>query len=101
MTAFVRGVMAASTDAPVTLPLRGSTSAHATVAPAWRMAMFVGSAVIAVETTSSPAPTPATASAVCSAAVPLEKERTRSAPTSGANAASKAATGGPSEICPL
>ena len=52
--ALVRSVIRSRRDSGAILPLSGSTSAQTIVAPVCRIATFVGSAVIGVETTSSP-----------------------------------------------
>ena len=55
--ALVLFVIRFSTDLGHINPVKGSVSAHITLAPVWAIAVFVGYAVNAVEITSSLGPT--------------------------------------------
>jgi hypothetical protein len=70
MIARVRSDTAAPTDAAVTIPESGSTSANTGIAPWYRIGVTAPMSVIAVVTISSPGSGSTTATAACTAAVP-------------------------------
>src|SRR4051812_29979960 len=94
-TARVRLVNAASTDAAVRLPVATSTSAKTGRAPRYTAALAVAMNEKDGTTTSSPACTPATRRARCSAVVQLDTATAYSAPIRSANDRSNSATFGP------
>ena len=100
MTAFVRGPIAASVARRSRANEQASRSTNTGAAPVATTAFADAMNVRAGTITSSPGPTPAATSAICSAAVPELAATARSVPTKEANSASKAATSGPAAIWP-
>src|SRR5687767_3295142 len=92
--ARVRGVSLRATAAGSRLYVLGSTSAKTGRPPWWSTACAVAMNDSAGMITSSPRPTPAAASAMCRAAVPLLVARQKRLPTKRANSASSAAISG-------
>ena len=80
-TAFVRSLRAAAIVSAVTFQVDGSISAKRGVAPTYAAQFALAANVIALVTSSSPGPRPATHAAACSAAVPEEKATAYGAPT--------------------
>src|SRR5919204_1979781 len=99
-TAFVRGVIAASTDSVVTLYVCGSMSANTGVAPSYSAQFADATNEYGDVITSSPGPTPARRMQRWRPAVPDETAAQYAAPTASASAASKRGPVGPSESQP-
>src|SRR3954470_12286764 len=99
-TAFVRGVIAASTAAGSRFNVRGSTSAKTGAAPSKMKQFALEANEIGEVIASSPGPSPAIRASRCSPAVPLETAATYGAPIRSASSSSKRSIVGPSESRP-
>src|SRR4051812_10683345 len=99
-TAFVRGVIAASTAAGSRFNVRGSTSAKTGAAPSKMKQFALDAKEIGEVIASSPGPSPAIRHRRCRPAVPLETAATYGAPIRSAISSSKRSIVGPSDSRP-